>query len=130
FVAMMPQWDFLDFLAQEGRKFPEFDLRMSTEAVDLIEEGGRVAGLVAQDAAGRRDIRADLVIIADGRDSKLRGRAALEVDDIGAPIDVLWLRLPRRPDDPNLVLGRLGAGYVLVLLDRGDYFQCAFVVQK
>src|SRR6185312_1392632 len=73
FVAMMPQWDFLDFLAQEGRKFPEFDLRMSTEAVDLIEEGGRVAGLVAQDAAGRRDIRADLVIIADGRDSKLRG---------------------------------------------------------
>jgi 2-polyprenyl-6-methoxyphenol hydroxylase-like FAD-dependent oxidoreductase len=130
FVAMMPQWDFLDFLAQEGRRFPEFDLRMSTEAVDLVEEGGRVVGVVAQDAGGRRELRADLVIIADGRGSRLRDRAGFKVDDIGAPIDVLWLRLPRRPDDPNLVLGRLGAGYVLVLLDRGDYFQCAFVVKK
>jgi 2-polyprenyl-6-methoxyphenol hydroxylase-like FAD-dependent oxidoreductase len=130
FVAMMPQWDFLDFLADAGKRFPEFDLRMRTEAIDLVEQDGAIAGVVAQSPAGRLDIAADLVIGADGRDSNLRGKAGLKVDDIGAPIDVLWMRLPRRPDDPNAFLGRIGPGYVLVLLDRGDYYQSAFVVQK
>jgi len=130
FVAMMPQWDFLDFLAAAGRRFPEFDLRMSTEAVSLIEEGGRVAGVHATASGQAFDIRADLVLAADGRDSRFRAAGGFAVEDLGAPIDVLWLKLPRRPDDPNLVLGRLGAGYVMVLLDRGDYFQCAFVVKK
>jgi 2-polyprenyl-6-methoxyphenol hydroxylase-like FAD-dependent oxidoreductase len=130
FVAIMPQWDFLNFLVEEGRRFPELDVRMSTEAVDFIEESGRIAGVVATSPSGPIEIRADLVIAADGRDSKLRTRAGLVVRDVGAPIDVLWLRLPRRPDDPNVVLGRLGAGYVMVLIDRTDYFQCAFVVPK
>jgi 2-polyprenyl-6-methoxyphenol hydroxylase-like FAD-dependent oxidoreductase len=130
FVAIMPQWDFLNFLVEEGRRFPELDVRMSTEAVDLIEESGKVVGVIAASPTGRLEIRADLVIAADGRDSRLRGKAGMVVDDIGAPIDVLWLRLPRRSDDPNVVLGRLGAGYVLVLIDRTDYFQCAFVVPK
>jgi 2-polyprenyl-6-methoxyphenol hydroxylase-like FAD-dependent oxidoreductase len=130
FVAMMPQWDFLDFLAAAGRRFPEFVLRMSTEAVSLIEEGGRVAGVRATASGQAFHIRADLVLAADGRDSRFRAAGGFAVEDLGAPIDVLWLKLPRRPDDPNLVLGRLGAGYVMVLLDRGDYFQCAFVVKK
>jgi 2-polyprenyl-6-methoxyphenol hydroxylase-like FAD-dependent oxidoreductase len=130
FVAIMPQWDFLNFLVEEGRRFPELDVRMSTEANDFIEEFGRIAGVVAMSPSGPVKIRADLVIAADGRDSKLRAKAGLAVRDVGAPIDVLWLRLPRRPDDPNAVLGRLGAGYVMVLIDRTDYFQCAFVVPK
>jgi 2-polyprenyl-6-methoxyphenol hydroxylase-like FAD-dependent oxidoreductase len=130
FVAMMPQWDFLNFMAEEGARFPEFSVKMSTEALDFVAEAGVVTGVVAQTEAGRLEIAADLVIVADGRDSKLRDRAGMKVDDIGAPIDVLWMRLPRRPDDQNAVLGRIGPGYVLVLLDRGDYYQSAFVVRK
>ena len=130
FVAVMPQWDFLNFLVEEGRRYPELDVRMSTEATELIEEGGRVVGVKASSSHGPIEFRADLVIAADGRDSRLRERGGFTVLDVGAPIDVLWLRLPRRKDDPNVVLGRLGAGYVLVLIDRNDYFQCAFVVQK
>jgi 2-polyprenyl-6-methoxyphenol hydroxylase-like FAD-dependent oxidoreductase len=130
FVAMMPQWDFLNFLVEEGRRFPEFEVRMSTEAVDFIWADGTVAGILAQSDARPIEIAADLVIAADGRDSRLRDRAGLAVKEIGAPIDVLWMRLPRLPDDQNAVLGRIGPGYVLVLLDRGDYYQSAFVVRK
>ena len=130
FVAIMPQWDFLNFLAEEGRRYPELDVRMSTEATDLIEEGGRVVGVKASSPDGPIAFRADLVIAADGRDSKLRDLGGFTVRDVGAPIDVLWLRLPRRPEDANAALGRLGAGYVFVMIDRTDYFQCAFVVQK
>jgi 2-polyprenyl-6-methoxyphenol hydroxylase-like FAD-dependent oxidoreductase len=130
FVAMMPQWDFLNFMVEEGARFPEFSVKMSTEAVDFIRDGEVVTGVVAQSEAGRLEIAADLVIAADGRDSKLRDRAGMKVEDIGAPIDVLWMRLPRRPDDKSAVLGRIGPGYVLVLLDRGDYYQSAFVVRK
>ncbi|HXQ47802.1 MAG TPA: FAD-dependent oxidoreductase, partial [Caulobacteraceae bacterium] len=130
FVAMMPQWDFLDFLGEEGARFPEFAVRMSSEAIDFTRKDGVVTGVVVQAEQGLFEVVADLVVAADGRDSRLRDRAGLKVDDIGAPIDVLWLRLPRRPDDQNAVLGRIGAGYVLVLLDRGDYYQSAFVVRK
>jgi 2-polyprenyl-6-methoxyphenol hydroxylase-like FAD-dependent oxidoreductase len=130
FVALMPQWDFLDFLAEEGRRFPEFAVRMSTEALDFTRTDGTVTGVIAQSAAGSLEITADLVIVADGRDSTLRERAGLAVKDIGAPIDVLWMRLPRHADDENAVLGRIGPGYVLVLIDRGDYYQSAFVLQK
>jgi 2-polyprenyl-6-methoxyphenol hydroxylase-like FAD-dependent oxidoreductase len=130
FVALMPQWDFLDFVAEEGRRFPEFEVRMSTEAVDFTRADGTVTGVVARSDAGRLEIAADLVIAADGRDSKLRDRAGLAVKDIGAPIDVLWMRLPRHSDDKNAVLGRIGPGYVLVLIDRGDYYQAAFVLRK
>ncbi len=103
---------------------------MSTEAVDFVWAGGAVSGVRAQSEGGPVEIAADLVIVADGRDSKLRDRAGLAVKDIGAPIDVLWMRLPRRPDDENAVLGRIGPGYVLVLIDRGDYYQSAFVLRK
>jgi 2-polyprenyl-6-methoxyphenol hydroxylase-like FAD-dependent oxidoreductase len=130
FVALMPQWDFLDFVAEEGRRFPEFEVRMSTEAVDFTRADGTVTGVVARSDAGRLEIAADLVIAADGRDSRLRDRAGLAVKDIGAPIDVLWMRLPRHSDDKNAVLGRIGPGYVLVLIDRGDYYQAAFVLRK
>ena len=130
FVALMPQWDFLDFVAEEGRRFPEFEVRMSTEAVDFTRADGTVTGVVARSDAGRLEIAADLVIAADGRDSKLRDRAGLAVKDIAAPIDVLWMRLPRHSDDKNAVLGRIGPGYVLVLIDRGDYYQAAFVLRK
>jgi 2-polyprenyl-6-methoxyphenol hydroxylase-like FAD-dependent oxidoreductase len=130
FVALMPQWDFLDFVAEEGRRFPEFEVRMSTEAVDFTRADGTVTGVVARSDAGRLEIAADLVIAADGRDSKLRDRAGLAIKDIGAPIDVLWMRLPRHSDDKNAVLGRIGPGYVLVLIDRGDYYQAAFVLRK
>jgi 2-polyprenyl-6-methoxyphenol hydroxylase-like FAD-dependent oxidoreductase len=130
FVAIMPQWEFLDFLAQEAAKFPEFKLRMQAEATELIEQSGRVTGVRAETPDGVLTIEADLVIAADGRRSTLRERAGLAVRDLGAPIDVLWMRLPRRPDDANTPLGNIGAGYVFVMIERGDYFQCGFVTPK
>ena len=130
FVAIMPQWEFLDFLADAGRKLPQFKLKMSTEATDIIEENGKVVGLLATAEQGPLEIRADLVIAADGRSSLLRGRAGLTVRDMGSPIDALWMRLPRRPDDQTVPLGRIGAGHILVMIERGDYFQCAYVVPK
>ena len=130
FVAFMPQWEFLDFLAEQARVLPSFALHMRTEAVGLIEEGGRVAGVRAVGPDGPFDLRSDLVVAADGRHSTLRDAAKLEVQDFGAPMDVLWLRLPRRADDAREVLGTFGAGHVFVMLDRGDYWQCAFVIAK
>ena len=130
FVAFMPQWEFLDFLAEQARKLPSFTLRMRTEAVGLIEEGGRVAGVRAIGPDGPLELRSDLVVAADGRHSTLRQAAKLEVQDFGAPMDVLWLSLPRRADDPREVLGNFGPGRVFVMLDRGDYWQCGFVIAK
>jgi 2-polyprenyl-6-methoxyphenol hydroxylase-like FAD-dependent oxidoreductase len=130
FIALMPQWDFLNFLAAQGKRYPHFDLRMQAEAVDLIEEGGRVVGLRAQTPAGALDIRADLVVCCDGRHSILRERAGLKVDDVGAPIDVLWFRLPRRETDSSETFGHIEAGRMMVMLNRGDYWQCAYVIPK
>ena len=130
FVAIMPQWDFLNFLAEAGRALPEFKLKMSSEAMDIIQEDGKVVGVVAATPSGPLEIRADLVIAADGRGSDLRERAGLKVKDLGAPIDVLWMRLPRRPEDGAVPLGNLGAGHFFVMIERGDYFQCGFVVPK
>jgi 2-polyprenyl-6-methoxyphenol hydroxylase-like FAD-dependent oxidoreductase len=127
FVALMPQWDFLDFLADEGRHYPTFDLRMNAEAVDLIEEGGRIAGVKLKDGA---EVRARLVIAADGRGSVLRDKAGFAREDLGAPIDVLWFRLPKGASAHNETGGTFGAGTFVVQLDRGDYWQCAFVVAK
>jgi 2-polyprenyl-6-methoxyphenol hydroxylase-like FAD-dependent oxidoreductase len=103
---------------------------MQTEATDLIEEQGRVVGVRANTPQGAREVRADLTVAADGRHSKLRDVAGLQVKDLGAPIDVLWMRLSRRKGDPNAALGRIGAGALLVMLDRGDYWQCAYVIGK
>ncbi|MEX0839595.1 MAG: FAD-dependent oxidoreductase [Parvibaculum sp.] len=130
FIAFMPQWHFLDFLAEAGRRHAGFHLCMETEVTGLIEEEGRVAGLRAATPDGPLDIRAALVIGADGRGSVVRERAGLTVRDFGAPMDVLWMRLPRRAGDPSETLFRIGAGHFVVTIDRGDYWQCAFVIAK
>ena len=130
FIALMPQWDFLNFLAEHGRKFPSFHLHMRAEAVDLIEEGGRIAGVRANTADGALEVRADLTVGCDGRHSTVRARAGLTGEDLGAPMDVLWFRMPKRAGDPSESMGRFSAGGIAILLDRGDYWQCAFVIRK
>jgi 2-polyprenyl-6-methoxyphenol hydroxylase-like FAD-dependent oxidoreductase len=131
FVAFMPQWDFLNFLVEAGRKFKTFRVIMNAEATALIEEGGAIRGLRATAQNGPLEIRADLVIAADGRHSILRERAGLEVQVLGAPIDVLWMRLSRNPaTDPAQTLGRFRAGRFMVMLNREEYWQCAFVIAK
>ena len=130
FVAVMPQWDFLDFLSGAARRYPEFDLRLSTEATQLIEEGGRIVGVEALSEHGPLRIAADLVLGCDGRTSHVREQAGLKVRDIGAPIDVLWFRIPREPGDAQAALGNIGPGYMLVMIDRNDYYQCGYVLPK
>ncbi len=130
FIALMPQWDFLNFLATRARQYPQFRLRMGVEVTDLIWEKERVAGVQARTPEGGLEVRASLVIGADGRSSTVRARAGLEVLDLGAPIDVLWFRLSRRAGDPEQAFGFVGAGQFMVLIDRGDYWQCAYVIRK
>ena len=130
FVALMPQWDFLDFLATHGKRYPSFHLRMQAEAVDLMEEAGRVTGVRAVTPEGSIEVEADLTVGCDGRRSIVRARAGLAPEELGAPMDVLWFRLPRTGSDPDETMGRLAAGRIFVLIDRGDYWQCAFVIPK
>jgi 2-polyprenyl-6-methoxyphenol hydroxylase-like FAD-dependent oxidoreductase len=130
FIALMPQWDFLDFLAEKARQYRSFRLLMKSEAVDLIEEEGRIAGVRVRDPDGELMVRADLVIAADGRHSLLRDRAGLPVEHFGSPIDVLWMRLSRRTSDGSEPLGRFNGGRILVMLDRDNYWQCALVIRK
>jgi 2-polyprenyl-6-methoxyphenol hydroxylase-like FAD-dependent oxidoreductase len=130
FIALIPQWDFLNFLADRGKSYPSFHLRMRAEAVDLIEDGGRIAGVRANTPDGTLEIRADLTVGCDGRHSTVRERAGFTLDDLGAPMDVLWFRLPKKPSDPDETMGRFDAGRIVVMLDRGDYWQCAFVIRK
>ncbi len=127
FVAMMPQWEFLDFLADEARRYQTFGLRMEAEAVDLVIEGGRVAGVRLKDG---EELRAPLTLAAVGRSSVLRDKVGLPKKDLGAPIDVLWFRLPKKPTLVNETGGTFGAGTLVVEIDRGDYWQCAYVVPK
>jgi 2-polyprenyl-6-methoxyphenol hydroxylase-like FAD-dependent oxidoreductase len=126
FIAMIPQWDFLDFLARHAKRYPGFELRQECEARDLLFHGEKVIGVKTTQG----DVLADLVVGADGRHSTLRERAGLEVLDLGAPIDALWFRVPRREDDGAGVMGRFDRGSILVMLNRGDYWQCAFVIAK
>ena len=130
FVALMPQWDFLDFIAEQAKRYPGFLLEMEAEATALIEEGGRVIGLRAETLQGDLVVRADLVVGADGRHSTVREKAGLEICDLGAPMDVLWMRLSRRRTDPGQTLGRVDAGRIFVMLNREDYWQCAYVIPK
>jgi 2-polyprenyl-6-methoxyphenol hydroxylase-like FAD-dependent oxidoreductase len=130
FVALMPQWDFLNFIADKANPYSQFHLRMQAEVADLLMEGGRVAGVRAKVPEGTLEVRADLTIGADGRHSLVRAKAQLSVLDLGAPIDVLWMRVSKQPSDPNQTLGRFRAGKILVTLDRDDYWQCAFVIAK
>jgi 2-polyprenyl-6-methoxyphenol hydroxylase-like FAD-dependent oxidoreductase len=130
FIALMPQWDFLNFLAERGKRYRGFDLRMQAEVIDLIEDGGRVAGVRARTPTGVLEIRADLVVGCDGRHSTVRERGGLVVQDIGAPIDVLWFRLSRHDGDTSETFGHIDAGAMMVMLNRGDYWQCAYVIPK
>jgi len=130
YIALMPQWDFLDFLARQGGRYPAFDLRMRTEATDLIEDNGRVAGVRAKTPDGELEIRSDLVVGCDGRHSTIRERAGFHVDDIGAPMDILWFRISRREGDTAETFGHMEAGMMLVMLNRNEYWQCAYVIPK
>jgi 2-polyprenyl-6-methoxyphenol hydroxylase-like FAD-dependent oxidoreductase len=130
FIAFMPQWDFLDFLAEHAKSFSAFQLKMEAEARDLTVDSGVVTGLLATTPGGAIRVKADLVVAADGRHSTLRERAGLDVLDLGAPMDVLWMRLSRRSGDPGQTLGRVDAGRIFVMLNREDYWQCAFVIAK
>jgi 2-polyprenyl-6-methoxyphenol hydroxylase-like FAD-dependent oxidoreductase len=130
FIALMPQWDLLNFLADHSRRYPSYDLKMRTEATGLIEEDGRVVGVIAKSPEGDLEIRADLVVGCDGRHSTLRERARLDVEDIGAPIDVLWFRMSRTASDATDMFGHIETGKMMVMLDRGTYWQCAYVIPK
>jgi 2-polyprenyl-6-methoxyphenol hydroxylase-like FAD-dependent oxidoreductase len=130
FIAFIPQWDFLDFLAGRARSSPSFHLRMQTEATDLVQSNGRIEGVRARSPGGDVEIRADLVVACDGRGSLVRERAGLPVRAKGSPMDVLWFRLTRRPGDPDQAGGRLAKGLVVVLLNRTDQWQCGYVIPK
>jgi len=130
FVALMPQWDFLDFLAEHARKLPAFHLHMETEATGLIEEGGRIVGVQAKSKDGPVEFRTDLVVGADGRRSTIRSSAGLQVAETESPMDVLWIRVSRHKDDPPDTLGRISTGSFLVMINRTTYWQCAFLIKK
>ena len=130
FIAFMPQWDFLNFLSMKAKQFPDFRLLMQHEVVDLTFDQQRVTGVRAKTARGELQIRADLVIGADGRHSIVQARAGLERQEFGAPIDVLWMRISKKQNDPQQSFGFFQHGKLLVLLDRGDYWQCGFVIPK
>jgi 2-polyprenyl-6-methoxyphenol hydroxylase-like FAD-dependent oxidoreductase len=130
FIALMPQWDFLNFIADHARRCREFDLHMQTEAVDLLFDDGRVAGVRAMTPEGSTEIRAVLTVACDGRHSALRTRAGLTVKNLDAPMDVLWFRISRSPDDPEGVVAHVENGRMLVMLNRNEYWQCASVIPK
>jgi len=130
FLMMMPQWEFLDFLAAHARRLPSFHLQMQAEATTLVVDDGRVTGLRVRTPAGEREIRAALVVGADGRHSTTRAQAGLQVQDFGAPMDVLWLRVSRLPGDPPDLFGQIDAGRMLVMIARNDYWQCALLIPK
>jgi 2-polyprenyl-6-methoxyphenol hydroxylase-like FAD-dependent oxidoreductase len=130
FIALMPQWDFLNFLADQGKRYPAFSVLMNAEATGLIEQGGKVVGVHATIDGKPHEIRADLVVGADGRHSTVRASAGFEVKVLGAPMDVLWFRLSHKPTDSAETMGRFDRGSILVMLDRGDYWQCAYVIAK
>lgn len=130
YIAFIPQWDFLNFMADKAKAYPSFHLLMHTEALDLLHDGDRVSGILASDEQGRFEIDAELVIAADGRHSTLRAKSKLPLQELGAPIDVLWFRISRQGDDPKQSMGKIDRGKMLVMLERGDYWQCGFLVRK
>jgi 2-polyprenyl-6-methoxyphenol hydroxylase-like FAD-dependent oxidoreductase len=130
FIAFMPQWDFLNFLSGHAKRFPSFQLHMKTEVVDLLIENDRVVGVRAKTPLGEMDVHADLVIGADGRHSVTHTRAGFKQCEFGVPIDALWMRISKKKDDPEQSFGFFQHGKLLVMLDRGDYWQCGFVIPK
>jgi 2-polyprenyl-6-methoxyphenol hydroxylase-like FAD-dependent oxidoreductase len=130
FLAFMPQWDFLNFISEHAKRYSKFHLRMETEVTELIIENGRIGGVLAITPSGTIEVRGDLVIGADGRHSTVRRKAGLNVRELSVPIDVLWMRLSRRPGDKGQALLRFDHGKMLVMIERGDYFQCGLVIRK
>jgi 2-polyprenyl-6-methoxyphenol hydroxylase-like FAD-dependent oxidoreductase len=130
FIAFMPQWDFLNFLREAGKRFPSLRVMMSSEAVDLIRNGDGVNGVRATTPEGTVDIEADLTVACDGRHSLVRERAGLEVEEIGAPMDVLWFRAGKGANETERIFARVDPGKMMVTFDRGDYWQCAYVIPK
>ncbi|HVF41289.1 MAG TPA: FAD-dependent oxidoreductase [Gemmatimonadaceae bacterium] len=130
FIAFMPQWDFLNFLAGRARAYDNFRLEMDATVIGLLYDGDTVRGVRITSPTGERELRADLVVGADGRSSDVREAAGLEPIDFGAPMDVLWMRLSRKPTDPKQLFGRIDFGRIFVMIDRGDYWQCALVIRK
>ena len=130
FVALMPQWDFLNFLSAKAKSFPSFQLLLRCEAIDLVREGKRISGVVVHNEGREMQIRADLVIGCDGRHSLTRKAAGLEVVEHGVPIDVLWFRISRTPGDSAQVLGNVNYGKALILINRSDYFQAGLIIAK
>jgi 2-polyprenyl-6-methoxyphenol hydroxylase-like FAD-dependent oxidoreductase len=130
FLVLMPQWDFLNFLAEQGRKYPTFRLEMETEVTGLTFDGDRVAGVRVRKPRGQQELHADLVVAADGRSSLVREAAGLQSIDFGSPMDALWMRLSKHTGDPEQLFGRIDFGRIFVMLDRGDYWQCALVIAK
>jgi 2-polyprenyl-6-methoxyphenol hydroxylase-like FAD-dependent oxidoreductase len=130
YLVFMPQWDFLNFLTTHASRYPPFKIRMRTEVTGLLKEDERVVGLTAATPDGALEVLASLVIGADGRDSVVRAAASLPVHELGAPMDVLWFGLSRRPTDPEASMGYFGVGRIFITLNRGDYWQCGFVIPK
>ena len=130
FLAFMPQWDFLNFLAERAGAYAGFQLEMESEVTGLTFDGERVTGVRVRTPAGVRQVSADLVVGSDGRESTVRAAAALPSIEFGAPMDVLWMRISRNPSDPGQLLGRVDYGQIFVMIDRGDYWQCGLVVRK
>jgi 2-polyprenyl-6-methoxyphenol hydroxylase-like FAD-dependent oxidoreductase len=130
YLAFMPQWDFLDFVTDEARRYPNFELEMNAEVRELVEEGGLVRGVRYETPDGTREARALLTVAADGRDSRLREQAGLRVVGTAPPIDVLWFRISRRKGDPEEPTGYIGGGRFVVLINRGDYWQVGYVLPK
>ncbi|HEX3409545.1 MAG TPA: FAD-dependent oxidoreductase [Candidatus Binataceae bacterium] len=130
FIAFMPQWDFLNFIARQAKTCSAFQLRMQTEVTDIIREGDRVVGVRALTPRGSLEVRSDLVVGTDGRHSTVREKAGLHTMDLGAPMDVLWMRLTRHPTDGGQTLGRIDTGRIFVMIDREEYWQCAYVIRK
>ena len=130
FIAFMPQWDFLDFLADRARRYPTFRLLMQAEVTDIVQEAERVVGLRVKTPNGMLEVRADLVVAADGRQSIVREKAGLPVQEFGAPMDVLWFRLSRKPGNPAQPMGRFETGRIFIMINRGEYWQCGYVIPK
>ena len=130
FLVFMPQWDFLNFLAEQARAYGSFSLEMRAEVTGLLFDGESVGGVRLRTPGGERERRAELVVAADGRDSQVRAAAGLQSIDFGAPMDVLWMRLSKKPGDPEQLFGRIDFGRIFVMLDRGDYWQCGLVIRK
>jgi 2-polyprenyl-6-methoxyphenol hydroxylase-like FAD-dependent oxidoreductase len=130
FIALMPQWDFLNFLTEQGRRYPGFHVKMQHEVTDLLEDKGQIVGVKGRTPTGEFEVRAPLTIGSDGRNSIIRQGAGLQVEVLGAPIDVLWMRLPKHPSDADYTLGHFKPRKLMVTINRGDYWQCARVIAK